>query len=103
MKSEALKKLATDIALLIADRAPEEAAMPAPPPLLTALDVAARLQINKQAVYRLTREGKLSAIAIGPRTLRWTEEAVSAFITQGGINVQDNAPAKNLRLLQAKG
>ena len=102
MKPETVEKLAADIARMIAERAPEEAATVAPPPLLTARDVATRLQINTQAVYRLTREGKLSAVACGPRTLRWTEDAVCAFIAQGGVTEPGVEHSKTLRLLQAK-
>jgi excisionase family DNA binding protein len=51
------------------------------PPLLTARDVAARLQTNTQTIYRLAREGKLPTVPISTRTRRWTEDAVEAFIT----------------------
>lgn len=63
--------------------------------LLSARDVAQRLQTNKQAVYRLAREGKLPAVKVSARCLRWTEETVSAF-----IQAKDRG-AKTLRLLRA--
>ncbi len=103
MKRETVEKLVADIARLIADRAPEETTTAAPLPLLTACDVAARLQINTQAVYRLAREGKLPAIKLSTRTLRWTEDAVSAFVAGGGI-IESNADAsKTLRVLRPTG
>lgn len=69
--------------------------------LLTAKDVAARLQTNTQAVYRLQREGKLPGVKLGQRTLRWTDDVVREFIAQGGII--DQTESKALRLLRASG
>lgn len=69
--------------------------------LLQARDVAAILQTNTQAVYRLSREGKLTVIKLGPRTLRWTKEAVEDFISRDSESLQPHA--KTLRLLQGKG
>lgn len=99
MKLEAIQKLASDLVHLLSERAAEQDAKPAPP-LLSARDVASRLQTNTQAVYRLAREGKLPAVQLGSRTLRWTDDAVNGFIARGGIAVEQrgNAPQKNLRL-----
>jgi excisionase family DNA binding protein len=51
--------------------------------LLTAGDLAQRWQVPKAHVYRLTREGKLPAIALG-RYRRYALEAVEAFEREGG-------------------
>jgi len=75
----------------------------AAPELLTARDVARLLNSNTQAVYRLAREGKLPAVKLSPRTLRWTEDAVSAFILRGGIAEQNDAAPNVLRGLRAAG
>ncbi|MGI8656896.1 MAG: helix-turn-helix transcriptional regulator [Pyrinomonadaceae bacterium] len=104
MKSEAIQKLSAQIARLLSEIEPEQQTAPAAPPLLIARDVAARLQINTQAVYRLEREGKLPAVLLGQRTKRWTEDVVSEFIKQGGIVEQKgHAPAKRLRVLHGNG
>jgi excisionase family DNA binding protein len=70
------------------------------PRLLTARDVAERLQTNTQAVYRLAREGKLPAVPLGERTLRWTEESVADFIETGGVK-PESEPTHALRLAEA--
>jgi excisionase family DNA binding protein len=51
--------------------------------LLTADDLAARWQVPKSHVYRLTREGKLPCVALG-RYRRYVTTAVEAFETSGG-------------------
>ena len=71
------------------------------PSLLTATDVAERLQTNVQTVYRLAREGKLPAVQTGQRAKRWTENSVNEFIRRGGVVVEPQP--KTLRLLQGKG
>jgi excisionase family DNA binding protein len=50
-------------------------------PLLTASDVARRLQISRALAYRLITDGKLCGIRFG-RTVRVSEEALIAFIQQ---------------------
>ena len=73
------------------------------PPLLTAHDVAARLQTNEQAVYRLAREGELPAVQTGQRAKRWTENAVNDFIRRNGVTEQsEQSQTKALRLLAGK-
>jgi len=104
VKREALEKLSAEIARLISEIEPEQQTAPAAPPLLIARDVAARLQTNTQAVYRLERKGKLPAVQLGQRTKRWTEDVVNKFIKQGGVVEQnDHAPAKRLRVLHGNG
>ncbi len=49
-------------------------ALPPPPPpgedtLLTAIEVAGRLRVNKSTVYRLIRAGELRAVQVGRRRL----------------------------------
>jgi excisionase family DNA binding protein len=56
------------------------------PRLLTARQVADRLQVNTQAVYRLTREGKLPAVKLSERTLRWSEKIIGDFVARGGVD-----------------
>lgn len=71
---------------------------PDAPRLLTARDVAQRLQTNTQAVYRLAREGTLPAVVLGTRSYRWTEQVVAEFIAQRGVRAQPNS----LRLVRAR-
>jgi excisionase family DNA binding protein len=95
MKRTDMTELAALIERILSEK--ETAEPQAAPPLLTAPDVAARLQINVQAVYRLAREGKLPAVQIGTRTRRWTENAVNDFVERGGVREESNQP-KALRL-----
>jgi excisionase family DNA binding protein len=46
--------------------------------LLTADELAARWQVPKSHVYRLTREGKLPAVPLG-RYYRYRPEAIEAW------------------------
>jgi excisionase family DNA binding protein len=52
--------------------------------LLTALEVAERLQLSRSAVYKLSRTGQLPGIAVTGgavrKTRRWLERDVDAFI-----------------------
>lgn len=75
----------------------------AAPQLLTAKDVAARLQTNTQTVYRLARGGKLPAVNTGRRALRWAGVTVEDFIRRGGVaaDAGEEARAKPLRLLRS--
>ncbi len=92
-----LDKAKSDLLALLSDApVPKESAAP----LLTARDIAKRLQVNTQAVYRLAREGKLPAVKLGSRTLRWSEDVVMEFVSRRGV--EDQANSKPLRLLQAK-
>jgi excisionase family DNA binding protein len=97
VKPEAVEKLAADIARLIAEREPEQLPAATAPPLLTARAVAARLQTNVQAVYRLAREGELPPVVLGTRSYRWTEDTVAAFIERRGAVVTPEV--KTLRLV----
>jgi excisionase family DNA binding protein len=54
------------------------------PILLTAEDVAARWQVPKSHVYRLTREQKLPTVKLG-RYYRYRAAAIEAFELEGGI------------------
>ena len=51
--------------------------------LLTADELAARWQLPKSHVYRLTREGKIPAVKLG-RYYRYLVEAVEEFERSGG-------------------
>ena len=55
--------------------------------LLTAADVAKTLAVSPDTVLRLVRRGKLVAIRVGPRLVRFTPEAVDRYIEQncGGV------------------
>jgi excisionase family DNA binding protein len=53
--------------------------------LLTAQDVADRWQVPTTQVYRLIREGRLPAVAIG-RYRRCRLEAIEAFEQGGGVD-----------------
>lgn len=50
-------------------------------------DVAARLDVSTDAVYRLIREGRLRAIRVG-RLIRVPESALAAFIDGDGEAAQ---------------
>lgn len=101
MKREHVTELAGLIERILSER--EVAHALAAPTLLTARDVARCLQTNTQAVYRLAREGKLPAVKLSTRTLRWTEDSVTAFIASGGTIVSDAGASKTLRGLRAAG
>ena len=51
--------------------------------LLTAEDVAARWQVPKSQVYRLTREGRLPTVRLG-RYYRYAVAAIERFEADGG-------------------
>jgi excisionase family DNA binding protein len=59
-----------------------DAAM-APKRLRTAEQVAARYQIPKSHVYRLTRSGDLPCVRLG-KYVRYDERALAAFEANGG-------------------
>ncbi len=91
-----------DLCAVLSEESQAKNAAPAPP-LLTAHDVAARLQTNEQAVYRLAREGELPAVQTGQRAKRWTENAVNDFIRRNGVTEQsEQSQTKALRLLAGK-
>lgn len=100
MKRKDIAELAALFERILSEK--ETAEPQAAPPLLTAPDVAARLKINTQAVYRLARAGKLPAVQIGTRTRRWTENVVCEFIERGSICEESNQ-SKPLRLISARG
>ena len=104
MKLAEVENISALVAQVIRDalaQSQAEEAAPAEPSLLTARDVAARLQTNVQAVYRLARDGRLSPdVVLGPRTYRWTEHTVAAFIERGGVAAP--AAANVLRLVGSR-
>ncbi|MCY0895527.1 MAG: helix-turn-helix domain-containing protein [Alicyclobacillaceae bacterium] len=51
--------------------------------LLTATDVAERLGITEDAIYRLTRQKVLRGVRIG-RTISFDEHALEEWIQKGG-------------------
>jgi excisionase family DNA binding protein len=52
-------------------------------PLMTADELAARWQVPKSQVYRLTREGRVPAVKLG-KYYRYRPSAVEAFEADGG-------------------
>lgn len=57
-----------------------------PLPLLSADEVGARLGgIDKQAVYRLKREGALKAVYLSATRFMFSPEEVERFIREGGV------------------
>ncbi len=48
--------------------------------LLTAEDIAEVLVCSPETVLRLSRQGKLETVRIGPRLRRFTAEAVARYI-----------------------
>lgn len=53
--------------------------------LLTADDVAKLLKYpDRHSVYKLKREGKLRAVSLGDKTLRFTQAEVRRFIEECG-------------------
>lgn len=63
--------------------------------LLTATDVAERLGITEDAVYRLTRQKVLPSVRIG-RMIRFDERALEEWIQKGG-QTWDGGWRKNTR------
>jgi excisionase family DNA binding protein len=59
--------------------------------LLTAGDVAERLELHPRTVLRLAREGRLRRVKLGHRTVRFVPEDVEAYIE--GERQQQDAPA----------
>lgn len=60
----------------------------APRPLLSADEVGQRLGIDKQAVYRLKREGALKAVNLSETRFRFHPDEVDRFIENGGVSVK---------------
>ena len=56
--------------------------------LLTAHDVAARWQVPKAHVYRLSREGRVPFVRLG-RYFRYRLDDLEAFERHGGAGVAD--------------
>ena len=50
--------------------------------LLTAADVAETLAVSPDTVLRLARRGKLAAVRIGPRLVRFTPDSVERYIEE---------------------
>lgn len=51
-----------------------------PNALLTKHDIASQLQVNVQTVLSWARAGKLDAVRLGRRTVRFTQTAVEKFL-----------------------
>lgn len=68
---------------MVASAGARPEAVTPPERLLTAAEVAARWQVPKAQVYRLTRDGKLQAVKIG-RYYRYRLAAIEAFEVDGG-------------------
>lgn len=54
--------------------------MPNTEPLLTALDVSRLLKVHEETVRRWTRSGKLRAVDLPNRTVRYRQEDVDALV-----------------------
>jgi len=52
--------------------------------LLTANQVAERLNVKKSFVYEVARQKKLKSVRLGEKYVMFTESAVDDFLTQGG-------------------
>jgi len=48
-------------------------------PLLKAKDVAQILGVDVSTVWRMTKDGRLKSIVLGPKIIRFTEEHIQAF------------------------
>ena len=60
--------------------------------LLTADDLAARWQVPKGQIYRLTREGQIPTVQLG-KYYRYALAAVEEFEAAGGTRAKDEARA----------
>lgn len=63
---------------------PEQRETKSNPTLLTAQQVAARLNVKKSFVYELARQKKLKSVKLGDKYVQFTEAAVREFLVQGG-------------------
>ena len=61
------------------------------PRLLSAPELAVQLGISVRTLLRLRRSGKISAIRLGPRTVRFDPQAVRAALAAGDLN-EDQDP-----------
>ena len=50
-------------------------------PLLKAQDVAKILGVDVSTVWRMTKDGRLKSIVLGPKIIRFTEEHIQEFIS----------------------
>ncbi|MCK9362114.1 MAG: helix-turn-helix domain-containing protein [Syntrophales bacterium] len=65
---------------------------------LTIQSVAKTLSCTDQYIYGLVREGNLTAIKIGERALRVSEQSLHAFLAARIVNPEDYfAPKEGLR------
>lgn len=53
-----------------------------PEPLLTADQVAERLQFRRERIWAMTRRGELPVVRIGPRDLRYDPTDIEAWIAR---------------------
>lgn len=44
--------------------------------------VAKLLDVSKKRIYQMVREGKISAVKLGPRSMRITTESIDDFISR---------------------
>ena len=57
--------------------------MPEHSRLLRRLEVEARCQLSRSAIYRLMREGRFPLpIKIGPKAVRWPEQELNAWLAK---------------------
>lgn len=74
---------------------PEQAAGGAPngsAALLTADDVAAKLGVTKRWVYAETRAGRIPHVRLGPRYVRYREQAIDGWLADLERGAPGNGP-----------
>ncbi len=59
--------------------------------LLTVKEVSEILDLKPARIYELTRERKLPFVQIGERQYRYSEQALTNWIENGGNQVKQNA------------
>ena len=64
--------------------------------LLRRSEVLVMLGISRKTMYRLMAQKRFpDPVVLGPRTIRWTDESISALI-QGGVNGKEAGSAEVL-------
>ena len=53
--------------------------------------VAKALDVSKKRIYQMVREGKLSAVRLGPRSMRITRDSIDDFLSRGQNEFHDRA------------
>ncbi len=69
---------------LFTERQPEQQETTGKPTLLTAQDVAKRLNVPKSFVYEAARQGKLKPVKLGEKYVRFTQGTVDEYLAKSG-------------------